>query len=168
MTVVKFSQCDPFGHLYNVRYLDCMFDGREQHVQENYPLLRQEMLSDQRNWVISSTNVQYVSPAARGDALLIESSIFGVTRFGVRLEITMTDLQRARVLAVLWSELCYVDLRCGLPTKHDEAVQGFLESIAIPMPDPTLDDRVRSLRLAASEPPRLSWRPVGVSQPRKV
>ena len=43
---VRFSDCDPLGHLYNVRYLDYLFDGRDQHVAENYPLLRDELWWD--------------------------------------------------------------------------------------------------------------------------
>jgi acyl-CoA thioesterase FadM len=147
--LVKFSECDPFGHLYNVRYLDLMFDGREQHVAENYPLLRSEMLSRQRNWVITSTDIRYVQAAAFGERVLVESSVFGVTRHGVMLEIAMVEADSSRLKALLWSKLQYVDLNRGAIVFHSEEIQLFLDGAQIQMGERSLDERVKALASCA-------------------
>jgi len=142
---VKFSDCDPFGHLYNVRYLDLMFDGREQHVAENYPTLRAEMLSRERNWVIVSTDIRYLQPAALGERVLIESSIFEVTRHGVMLEIAMIGAASSRLKALLWSKLQYVELQRGAIVFHSPEIQAFLADVQIDMEARDLEERIKAL-----------------------
>ncbi|UXY13615.1 acyl-CoA thioesterase [Chitiniphilus purpureus] len=142
---VKFSDCDPFGHLYNVRYLDYLFDGREQHVIEHYPLLRTEMMSRQRNWVIAATDIRYLHPAALGECVIIESSVFNITRHGVMLEIAMLDAAAIRPKAVLWSRLQYVDLERGAIVYHPPQVQAFLDEVGVALDAASLDARVKAL-----------------------
>lgn len=142
---VKFSDCDPFGHLYNVRYLDYMFDGREQHVAENYPLLRANMLSRERNWVVATTDIRYLQPVAFGEHVAIESSVFNIRRYGVDLEIAMLDASTSQPKAVLWSALRYVDLQRGAVAYHLPPIQTFLHEVAVDLGAATLDDRVKRL-----------------------
>ena len=33
---IRFSDCDPIGHLNNVKYLEYMLNAREDHVEEFY------------------------------------------------------------------------------------------------------------------------------------
>jgi YbgC/YbaW family acyl-CoA thioester hydrolase len=145
---VKFSDCDPFGHLYNVRYLDYMFDGREQHVAENYPLLRAEMMSRERNWVITSTDIRYLQPVSCGEAVMIESSVFDIQRHGVGLEIAMLEAATSRPKAVLWSKLQYVDLQRGAIVYHAPSIQAFLDDISVDISAHGLDQRVKALSAA--------------------
>jgi YbgC/YbaW family acyl-CoA thioester hydrolase len=147
---VRFSDCDPFGHLYNVRYLDYMFDGREQHVAESYPMLFEEMKSRRRNWVVVSTDIRYLHPAAHGEAVDIESCLFNVSRHGVALEIAMLDPATSRLKAVLWSALRYVDLERGAIAQHAPDVQRFLDEAGCVMAQASLDERVKALVQAAS------------------
>lgn len=39
---VRFSDCDPIGHLNNVKYLDYMFNAREDHVETFYGFTYEE------------------------------------------------------------------------------------------------------------------------------
>src|ERR1700760_3115417 len=87
---IRFSDCDPFGHLYNVRYLDYLLDGREEHVAREYPLLRDVMKSRSANWVITANDVRYFSPAVWGECVVVESAVLTATRSSALLEIAMT------------------------------------------------------------------------------
>lgn len=147
---IKFSDCDPFGHLYNVRYLDYMFDGREQHVADNYPLMRDEMMSRERNWVIVSTDIRYLRPTSLGERISVESSIFNITRHGVGLEIVMLEAATSRPKAVLWSQLRYVDLQRGAILFHTPEAQAFLEQVSCDIASSSLNERVKVLTSAAS------------------
>ncbi len=147
---VKFSHCDPFGHLYNVRYLDYMFDGREQHVADNYPLLRAQMTSRERNWVIVSTDIRYLQPVSFGESVTIESSVFDIQRHGVALEIAMLEAVTFSLKAVLWSKLRYVDLQRGAIAYHAPPIQAFLDEVSLDTGAHGLDGRVKALVSAAS------------------
>jgi acyl-CoA thioesterase FadM len=44
---VRFSDCDPIGHLNNVKYLDYMFNAREDHVETFYGFTYEEYTKKQ-------------------------------------------------------------------------------------------------------------------------
>ncbi len=143
---VKFSDCDPLGHLYNVRYLDYLFDGRDQHVAENYPLLAAEMQSRERNWVIVSTDIRYFAPVRHGDRVRIESSLVKVERHGVRLEIAMVDMVTSKIKSILWSQLYFVELARGIIANHSPMMQVFFDELCLDTRAATLDERVLELK----------------------
>jgi acyl-CoA thioester hydrolase len=145
---VRFSDCDPFGHLYNVRYLEYLFDAREEHVVSSYPLLQEALQSRATNWLIVSTDIRYVAPTKLGETVDIESSILQFTRNFVLLEIAMTGASGLK--AVMWSGLRHVDLLGGTITNHTAPIQEFLEKVALPCRATTLDERMRELRLTAN------------------
>ena len=41
--VIKFQDCDPLGHLNNVRYLDLFLNAREEHTMQHYALNLQDL-----------------------------------------------------------------------------------------------------------------------------
>lgn len=143
---VRFSDCDPLGHLYNVRYLDYLFDGRDQHVAENYPLLRDEMRSRQRNWVIVSTDIRYLAPVRHGDRVRIESSLVKVERHGVKLEIAMLDAASGHLKSLLWSQLRFVDLERNIIVNHSVHIQAFFDGVRLHTEAVSLDQRIRELK----------------------
>ncbi len=147
---VRFSDCDPLGHLYNVRYLDYLFDGRDQHVAENYPLLRDEMRSRQRNWVIVSTDIRYLAPVRHGDRVRIESSLVKVERHGVKLEIAMSDTATGHFKSVLWSQLRFVDLERNIIVNHSAPIQAFFDGVWLHTEATSLDQRIRELKPVAT------------------
>ena len=148
-STIKFSDCDPFGHLYNVRYMDYMFDGREEHVATEYPLLREAMQSRSANWVITASEIRYLLPAVWGERVSIESSVLRATRNGASLEIAMSGEDGLK--AILWSRLVYIDLDKGTVTSHPAEIQDFLKQVIASIEARTLDERVRDLRFAPAE-----------------
>jgi acyl-CoA thioester hydrolase len=143
---VRFSDCDPLGHLNNVRHLDYLFDGRDQHVAENYALLHAEMQSRVRNWVIVSTDIRYLAQVQHGDRVTIESSLVKVERHGVRLEIAMTDAASSQLKSILWSQLYFIDLARRMIVNHPPAIRAFFEDVCLHTTAATLDERIRELR----------------------
>jgi YbgC/YbaW family acyl-CoA thioester hydrolase len=146
-TKVRFSDCDPFGHLYNVRYLDYMFDAREEHVMCTYPNLYEALQSRETNWLVISTDIRYVTPAKLGETVDIESSVLSFTRNFVLLEIAMSG--EAGLKAVQWSGLRHVDLIRGTIADHGAEMRAFLEQVVLPCGVDTLDKRVAQLRTAS-------------------
>ena len=44
---IRFSDCDPIGHLNNVKYLEYMLNAREDHVEEFYGFTYEQYLKRQ-------------------------------------------------------------------------------------------------------------------------
>lgn len=146
---VRFSDCDPFGHLYNVRYFDYLFDAREEHVAAEYPLLREEMRSRERNWVTVSTDIRYAAPALWGETVTLESRVLEVTRNSALVEMAMSGAQELK--AILWTRLRYVDLARRAVTNHSPEVQRFLQTIVSPAAARSLDERLSKRRAEIAE-----------------
>lgn len=145
---ILFSDCDPFGHLYNTRYLDYFLDAREEHVAANYPVLHAALQSRETNWVIVSNDVRYVSATKLGEVVSIASAIVRFTRNSALLEITMRN--DGGLKAMMWSWLRHVDLRRGIVVNHTEAIQHFLQSVCLPTDCTTVDQRLRELQMATA------------------
>jgi len=144
---VLFSDCDPFGHLYNARYLDYFFDAREEHVAANYPVLHAALQSHETNWVITSNDVRYVSGAKHGELVNIASAIVRFTRNSALLEITMKNTTGLK--AIMWSWLRHVDLRRGIVVNHTADIQHFLAAVCVPSECATVDERLRQIQIEA-------------------
>jgi len=140
---VLFSDCDPFGHLYNARYLDYFLDAREEHVALNYPLLHAALQSRETNWVIVSNNVRYISGAKLGDTVTVESAIVRFTRNSVLLEVAMSN--DTGLKAIMWSWLRHVNLQRGIVINHTAEIQQFLQEVCIPCECTTVDERLQKL-----------------------
>jgi acyl-CoA thioesterase FadM len=138
---IKFSDCDSFGHLYNVRYLDYMFDAREQHVLSCYPALADATKSRDFNWVATHNEILYLQSAEWREEVLIESALVQLSLSGVLLEIAMLDVSGSTLKALLWSRLRYVDLHKKVSAKHPPYIQSFLGGVLLPIQSSGLRDR---------------------------
>jgi acyl-CoA thioester hydrolase len=142
---ILFSDCDPFGHLYNARYIDYFLDAREEHVAANYPVLHAALQSRETNWVIVSNDVRYVSGAKLGEVVSIASAIVKHTRNSALLEITMRNCSGLK--AMMWSLLRHVDLRRGIVVNHTEVIQQFLQDVCVPSGCTTVDQRLKEIQI---------------------
>jgi len=143
---IKFSDCDAFGHLYNVRYLGKMIDEREEQVAEHYPELYQYSLLRQANWVVVSTDIRYLRPAAQGELVCIESSVIEAGSYGIKLEIAMLCRRAEELKAVAWTTMRWVDLTRGAVARHPPALQRIVDDLLLRVDEHSIDARTRILR----------------------
>ena len=74
--VIKFQDCDPLGHLNNVRYLDLFLNAREEHTMQHYALNLMQLLKEHRTaWVVTNHQIAYIRPADHGKTVRLQTRI---------------------------------------------------------------------------------------------
>jgi YbgC/YbaW family acyl-CoA thioester hydrolase len=125
--LVRFQDCDPYGHLNNARYLDYFFNAREDHLASFYNFgLFGWSKAHNEGWVVTQNQLAYLRPAVVNELVTIQTCLQRFTESQLYLEGIMADSTQERVKAVLWAEFSYVSLATGRVVKHeDELLQLF-------------------------------------------
>ncbi len=155
--VIRFQDCDPFGHLNNSRYLDYLINAREDHLVEAYGFdIYERAKTSGCNWVVARHQVAYLAPARYREQVLVRTSLRRYTERTVLVESRMHAADGVRLMALLWTEYAYVSLATGRPAPHGPEVLAFLESIVLRETAYPEDfaARERSLSGKGQEPPR--------------
>src|ERR1044071_9550385 len=88
---VRFSDCDPLGHLNNARYLDYFLNAREDHLKDHYDLDLRSFYAQGVSWVVGSHEIIYKKPAVYNETICISSSIIRLLPDSILVEMIMTD-----------------------------------------------------------------------------
>ncbi|MCA0456891.1 MAG: acyl-CoA thioesterase [Chloroflexi bacterium] len=120
-TVIRFQDCDPFGHLNNARYIDYFMNAREDHLRDYYGFnifeVGQKM---QQGWVVTKNQLAYLAPAMVQEEVLIRTALIRMTESVLVVEGLMFDKAARRLKAVSWIEFTFVSLQTGRTTQHPE------------------------------------------------
>jgi YbgC/YbaW family acyl-CoA thioester hydrolase len=128
--LVSFKDCDAFGLLYNVRYLDYILDARAEHLLKFYEFdFNRELQKSKETWVIHGHQIAYVEPARVHEAVTIRTRILGFTSNLVHLEGMMLNRDNTRLKALQWSKLSYISLTRGNVLSHPDNIVSFLSRI---------------------------------------
>ncbi len=123
--IVRFSDCDPFGHLNNARYIDYFLNAREDHLKKFYDfeLIRYAHLG--LSWVVSSHEIIYLKPAAYNEQIVIRSSILKLTSNSVHVEMIMMNANASQLKALMWTRFTMVNITTGKKANHPEDFMAF-------------------------------------------
>jgi acyl-CoA thioesterase FadM len=61
---VRFSDCDPLGHLNNSRYLDYLLNAREDHLWTAYGMEIRQWIRQGLGFVVSQHEIRYLRPVS--------------------------------------------------------------------------------------------------------
>jgi acyl-CoA thioester hydrolase len=128
--VIKFQDCDPLGHLNNVRYLDIFLNAREEHTMKYYALNLMELLRQhQTAWVVTNHHIAYLRPADHGRTVHILTRIIHFDNSTIILESLMLNENRSKLKSLLWTTFRYVSTVTGRPTDHSDDLMDLLEEL---------------------------------------
>lgn len=128
--VIKFQDCDPLGHLNNVRYLDIFLNAREEHTLKHYALNLMEVLKQHRTaWVVTNHQIAYIRPADHGKTVQLQSRIIHFDNSTIVVESIMLNESRSKLKSVLWTTFRYVSTETGRPTDHTDDLMDLLEEL---------------------------------------
>lgn len=117
--LIRFSDCDPFGHLNNTRYLDYMLNARSDQLRDAYNLdvfaTGQQLGS---SWVVSQSQIAFVLSALPGETVRIRTELIHFTESTLVVEAIMLDEAAARIKAISWVEFTFVSMQTGRRTRH--------------------------------------------------
>ena len=147
--IIAFKDCDAFGLLYNVRYLDYILDARSEHLLKFYKFdYNKELQRSKETWVIQGHQIAYLEPSRVHEEISIRTRIIYFNSNVVRLEGMMLNRDMSRLKALMWTKMSYINLTRGTTIPHPENVTNFLSSIQAKDDIPeTLDFDTRVIQL---------------------
>ena len=128
--VIRFQDCDPFGHLNNARYIDYFINAREDHLAQYYDLdiyKRQKQLNE--NWAVIKHQISYIAPVFFREKVIIKTCLLHFTANSVLMEGAMLDTDVNRLKSVIWTKFVYFNLSKGKSIKHSDELMQLFESI---------------------------------------
>lgn len=129
--VVRFQDCDPFGHLYNARYIDYFINAREDHLAEHYDLdIYERQKTCEENWLITKHQIAYVYPVLYREPVLITTTLLTFTENSILMEGIMSGTTPKTLKSVIWTQFKYFSFLTGKPTRHPKDIMLLFESIA--------------------------------------
>lgn len=150
---IDFQDCDPFGHLNNVKYLNYIMSARTQQLRDAYGFdIYDHTTKTGNGWVVGTTHISYLAPARYNETVKIKTRLLHADNFRIVPEAVMTSADGTRIHAVAWVEFVYVNVATGRPVKHAPELKQFLESLVVPGSEWAAEDfslRVREIQKQA-------------------
>jgi YbgC/YbaW family acyl-CoA thioester hydrolase len=115
---IRFSDCDPLGHLNNARYIDYFLNAREDHLKDHYNLDLKSFYAKGVSWVVSDHEIIYKKPALYNEMVCISSSLIRLFPDSLIVEMLMTDEQKKLINAIMWTSFVHVNVRTGKKENH--------------------------------------------------
>jgi acyl-CoA thioester hydrolase len=147
---VHFQQCDMLGHLNNARYFDYFLNAREDHTTEHYDLNLGQLARDLKAaWVITKHHISYLKPAKQGTTVRILTQLIHFDNSNIVVEMQMRTEDGHRLLALLWSEMTFVQMPGATRLDHPDALMDLLADLDVPGVDydpDGFDERVKRVR----------------------
>ncbi len=145
--IIRFSDCDPFNHLTNSRYIDYFANAREDHLMTHYDFNPFQLVQEKGlGWVAVQNQIAYLKPAIPLERVIIDSTLLRWGTKSILVEMRMWDLPKQQLKSVLWMTLVHYNLRTQKSEPHGEALTGLFASLENPLPQPMhFDERVKQL-----------------------
>lgn len=149
-TVVRFQDCDAFGHLNNASFITYFINAREDHLRDYYAFdLYEHARTSNENWFIGRHEIAYLRPAALGETVHIQTGLLHFSSRSLMVEGVMFDQDQQKIKAVQWTTFRYVDLKQGRAAEHPESITTLLSGVLLEgVERESLDQRIRQLKKA--------------------
>lgn len=129
--VIRFSDCDPFGHLNNARYLDYFNNAREDHLKEHYQMDLKELYGQGTGWLAVNHNISYIRPASFNETVIIQSALLQAEASGLLVEFQMMNEARSQLKAHMWTRYVPVSLSTGKKDVHTPEFMAFISKLVL-------------------------------------
>ncbi len=134
--IIRFSDCDPFGHLNNSRYLDYFMNARDFHLKNAYQVdLTTYSLKHEENWLVKDHRIAYLKPAKPKEAILLRSRLLHFTENETLVESIMLSQNEKQFKSLLWTHFSYVNLKSGRKARHPDYIMDILKATQMDAPE---------------------------------
>lgn len=148
-TVVKirFSDCDPIGHLNNVKYLEYMLNAREDHVENFYGFTYEEYTRQTGcTWITIQNEIAYLKEVRYNSKVQITSKTVDVGDRMSKIEILMKSEDGKTIYAVLWITIIYFNLKTRKSEIQPEAIKNKFREYWVEIEQKDFQSRVSYFR----------------------
>ena len=129
---VRFSDCDPFHHLNNARYIDYFLNAREDHLRDYYQMDLALFYKKGLGWVVTQHNIIYLRPASFSEKICIRTGILAVADDYLLVEMLMLDEQQLQMKSILQTTFIPVSLHTGKKEPHSAEFMEFITDKVLP------------------------------------
>lgn len=129
--VVRFSDCDLFGHLNNARYIDYFLNAREDHLRTYYDMDLRTFYQQNLSWFVGGHEIVYLRPAQYNEKIVISSSLFYVSNDQLWVEFVMMDEKKSHYKSVMWTKFVPVNVKTGKKDNHPESFLDFANKVKV-------------------------------------
>lgn len=145
--IVRFSDCDLFGHLNNARYLDYFLNAREDHLKDNYQLDLATYYTQGIGWVVGSHEINYLKPVKYNEKVTIKSTLVQADDYHLMVEMQMMNVEQTQLKAIIWTRFVPVNVKTGKRESHPSDFMEFARSIELEnnFSDLTIRERILML-----------------------
>ncbi|MBQ0151902.1 MAG: acyl-CoA thioesterase [Chryseobacterium sp.] len=144
---IRFSDCDPIGHLNNVKYLDYMFNAREDHVETFYGFTYEEYTKRTGcTWVTIQNEIAYLKELKYNTQVIISSKMIDIQDRTSKIEIIMKSLDGKTIHAVLWVSLIYFNMKTRKSEVHPKELTDVFSPHYVDLDQKDFQSRIKYFR----------------------
>jgi len=146
--LIRFPDCDPFNHLNNSRYIDYFINAREDHLFTHYQFSPYQYASEKLlSWVVSQNQISYIRPAMLMESVVIQSYILKFTQRDILVEMTMWDVQKKTLKAIIWTTFTHFNFKTMKSEIHSpELIDQFKPLEILLTNEISFEERVKEIR----------------------
>lgn len=144
---IRFSDCDPLGHLNNVKYLKYMQDAREDHIEAILGFSFNEYVRRTGcAWVTVKNEIAYLKEARANEKVKISSHTIDISERMAKVEVLMQSEDEKITHAVLWITVIYFNLQTRKSEVQPEELKVLSAIGSREVAQKTFDERADFLR----------------------
>ncbi|OWK74752.1 thioesterase [Flavobacteriaceae bacterium JJC] len=144
---IRFSDCDPIGHLNNVKYLEYMLNAREDHVESGYGFTYEEFTKKTGcTWVTVQNEIAYLKEVRYNSKVLISSKTIELGDRLSKVEILMKDGDGKTIHSILWLTVIYFNMKTRRSESHPEETKELFQKFLVNLEEKDFQSRVAYFR----------------------
>lgn len=142
--LIRFSDCDPIGHLNNQRYMDYFLNAREDHLRQYLAFdIYNYAQKEGKVWVMFQNQITYLKPVYYNHIVILTSRLFNMNEKSVHVEMQMIDKKSGNLNALVWMIAVHIDLRTNKSIPHPAEIQLMMEENLSPIDQKDYQSRVK-------------------------
>ena len=144
---IRFSDCDPIGHLNNVKYLEYMLNAREDHVEEGYGFTYEEYSRKTGcTWITVQNEIAYLKEVLYNVKVQITSKTIDFGDRMSKVEILMKSEDGKTIHSVLWLTILYFNMKTRTTATHPEETKELFGKFLVSLEEKDFQSRVIAMR----------------------
>lgn len=144
---VRFSDCDPIGHLNNVKYLEYMLNAREDHVEDFYSFTYEEYTRRTGcTWIAIQNEISYLKEVRYNSKVVISSKTIEISDRISKVEILMKSEDQKTIYAVLWITVIYFNMKTRKSEVQPQETKQLFQKFLVNLEQKDFQSRTEYLR----------------------
>ncbi len=144
---VRFSDCDPIGHLNNVKYIEYMLNAREDHVESFYGFTYEDYIKKTGcTWITVQNEIAYLKEIKANTKVQISSKSIEVSDRIDKVELLMKSEDGKIIHAVMWMTVIYFNMKTRKSEVQPDDLKGLFNKTLVDLDQKTFEERTRFLR----------------------